>query len=89
MNILKSFELFWSIPKKLFSKKVFRIFHVETSEKQNTEQSVQLESIGNKEIILGVYNSPKVYSLLTSVLYKKKMLNENQNSKIYQECSNS
>ena len=30
-----------------------------------------------------VYDNPKVYRLLSNVLYKKKFFNENQQSKIY------
>ncbi len=30
-----------------------------------------------------VYDNPKIYKLLSNVLYKKKFFNENQQSKIY------
>ena len=36
-------------------------------------------------IELTVYNNPKVYNLLTSVIYKRKLRNENKNSKIHNE----
>lgn len=80
MNILKTFDLFWTLPEKLFGKKFFRVCHVETS--SGGESSVQAD-INEDEVTLNVYNSPKTYSLLASVLYKKKMLNENKNSKIH------
>lgn len=80
MNILKSFDLFWSLPEKLFGKKFFRVFHVETA--AGGEGSIHAE-IEDDEVTLNVYNSPKTYSLLASVLYKKKMLNENKVSKIH------
>ena len=86
MSILKSFELFWSLPEKLFGKKFFNVFHVETSTNLEGESSIQVET-SDDEIDLTVYNSPKVYSLLTTVLYKKKLLNENKIGKIYKKRS--
>ncbi len=80
MDILKSFDLFWSLPEKLFGKKFFRVFHIET--KDGGESSVQAD-VSDDEITLNVFNSPKTYSILASVLYKKKMLNENKISKIH------
>ncbi len=79
MNIFKSFELFWSLPQKLFSNKVFKVTHIEAP---SSEASIQAD-VSDKSICLNVYNSPKVYNLLSGMLYKKKMLNENKNSKIY------
>lgn len=85
MNIFKSFEIFWSLPNKLFRNKFFTVQHVETvQKKQAADISVD---ISTKDVCLTVYNSPKVYNLLTGVLYKKKLLNENKNSKIYNQCS--
>ena len=31
MDILKTFDLFWSLPEKLFGKKFFKVCHVETA----------------------------------------------------------
>lgn len=77
--------MFWSLPKKLFENKFFTIQHVETEKKeQQTDIAVNISA---QDGYLTVYNSPKVYNLLTSVLYKKKLLNENQNSKIYNQRS--
>ncbi len=84
MNISKSFEIFWSIPKKLFGKKFFKVQHVETEVKTGAGNITA--DVSEKDICINVYNSPKVYNLLASVLYKKKILNENKNGKIYQEC---
>ena len=80
MNILKTFDLFWSLPEKLFGKKFFRVFHIETA--QGGEGSVHAD-VSDDEVTLNVYNSPKTYSLLASFLYKKKMLNENKISKVH------
>lgn len=81
MNILKSFELFWSFPKKLFEKKFIKVVHVETANADTTADSVQTE-FTDDTLQFNVYNNQKVYSLLTSVLYKKKQLNENKIRKI-------
>ncbi len=80
MDILKTFDLFWSLPEKLFGKKFFRVFHIETT--AGGESAIQAD-VNDDEVTLNVYNSPKTYSLLASVLYKKKMLNENKNSKVH------
>lgn len=85
MNIFKSFEMFWSLPRKLFGNKFFTVQHVETEQKEQPRDITV--NISTKDAYLTVYNSPKVYNLLTSVLYKKKLLNENQNSKIHNQCT--
>lgn len=85
MNIFKSFEMFWSLPRKLFGNKFLTIQHVET--KQKEQNSDIAAGISIEDAYLTVYNSPKVYNLLTSVLYKKKLLDENKNSQIYNQCS--
>lgn len=84
MNILKSFELFWSLPQRLFGRKNIRVVHIETAPEDDYSLQTQAD---DESIQFNVYNNEKVYSLLTTVLYKKKMLNENKISKIYQECS--
>ncbi len=80
MDILKTFDLFWSLPEKLFGKKFFRVCHVETT--AGGESAIHAD-VSDDEVTLNVYNSPKTYSLLASVLYKKKMLNESKISKIH------
>jgi hypothetical protein len=81
MNMLKSFEEFWSLPKKILDNKIFRVSHIETTAQTDLESPVQTE-IEDNCIQFNVYNNQKVYSLLTSVLYKKKMLNENKVRKV-------
>ncbi|MCR5261895.1 MAG: hypothetical protein K6C94_08680 [Candidatus Gastranaerophilales bacterium] len=81
MSILKSFEEFWSLPKKILDNKIFKVSHIETSAPTEVESPVQTE-IDDNCIQFNVYNNQKVYSLLTSVLYKKKKLNENKIRKI-------
>lgn len=90
MNILRTFETFWTLPKKLFNNKQIKVVHIEQEYAQDA-QAEPVKSIfadvTDKEITMNVYNSQKTYSLLTSVLYKKKMLNENKDGEIYNECT--
>lgn len=85
-NVWKSFDTFWSLPNKLFQKRTLSIQHIEAGKLDNECESVQAE-VTDREINLTVYNSQKVYSLLTTVLYKKKILNENKVSQIYNQCT--
>lgn len=87
MNILKTFETFWSLPKKMFGNKSVKVVHIEQDNQEDVSSmsSVVFADVTDSDITMNVYNSKKVYSLLTSVLYKKKMLNENQVSEIYNE----
>ena len=87
MNILKTFETFWLLPKKMFGNKTVKVVHIEQDnhEDEPTMSSAIFADVTDSDITMNVYNSKKVYSLLTSVLYKKKMLNENQVSEIYNE----
>ena len=82
MNIFRTFDLFLSLPEKLFGKNFFKVCHIDTGSVEDS--SVQAE-VSDNAVQLNVYNNQKVYSLLTSVLYKKKLLNENKIGKIYQE----
>lgn len=84
MNILKTFETFWSLPKKMFGNKAVRVAHIE-QEDMPVLQSAVFADVTDSSITMNVYNNKKVYSLLSSVLYKKKMLNENKVSEIYNE----
>jgi hypothetical protein len=88
MDILKTFEIFWRLPEKLFAKKFFKVCHIETtsnSQLSSDSSPIQADLSDDKNITLNVYNNEKVYSLLASVLYKRKMLqsHENKDSEIY------
>lgn len=84
MKIFKTFESVMKLPTKLFTGNNLQIMHVETDNKTDVATQAQ---ISDKNIYFTVYNNKKVYNLLTSVLYKKKMLNENKDSKIFNQCS--
>lgn len=81
MKIFKTFEAVLRLPNKLFSDRKLNVLHVETS--ADTDLSTQAEISDDKNIYFTVYNNKEVYNLLTSVLYKKKMLNENKERKIF------
>ena len=71
---------------------VSEIFKYYIPEKGYTKEMAAADTknfmeISDKNIYFTVYNNKKVYNLLTSVLYKKKMLNENKDSKIFNQCS--
>lgn len=85
MKIFKTFEAVLRLPNKLFSDRKLNVLHVETS--ADTDLSTQAEISDDKNIYFTVYNNKKVYNLLTSVLYKKKMLNENKERKIFNQRS--
>ncbi len=85
MNIFKSFELFMSQPLSIIRDRIIQICHVEASGIE-VNNKVQF-NLSNESAQINVYNSPNVYNLLTSVLYKRKMLSKendiSQKSKIY------
>ena len=81
MNIYKTFDEFFALPLSLIRKRVIQILHVETNifskstniSVENFDSTTQVTVIGNK----------KVYNLLSTVLYKKKMKqNDSNKSKI-------
>lgn len=84
-NIFKSFELFLSQPLSIIRDRIIQICHVE-ADGVEVRNKVQF-NLSDESAQINIYNSPKVYNLLTTVLYKKKMLSEQNNdskkSKIY------
>lgn len=85
MNIFQTFELFLSQPLSIIRNRIIQICHVE-AEGVEVRNKVQF-NLSDESAQINIYNSPKVYNLLTSVLYKRKMLsesnNDSQKSKIY------
>lgn len=84
-NIFKSFELFLSQPLSIIRDRIIQICHVEAGGVE-VRNKVQF-NLSEESAQINVYNSPKMYNLLTAVLYKKKKLSEakydSQKSKIY------
>lgn len=80
MNIFKTFELFLAEPISIFGKKLIQILHIET----NPFSSKNCIDVNLSENIaqINVYNNPKVYSLLSITLQKRKMKEINEKRKI-------
>ena len=79
-NVLKTFEIFLSIPLSVIRKGIVQILHVET---ENNETEKGLNVITDDNITsINVINNHKMYSLLTSVMYKKQMYEKNNAGKI-------
>ena len=79
-NVLKTFEIFLSIPLSVIRKGIVQILHVETEDNE-TEKGLSVISDDNITSI-NVVNNYKMYSLLTSVMYKRQMYEKNNTSKI-------
>ena len=79
-NVLKTFEIFLSIPLSVIRKGIVQILHVET-ESNATEKALNVIT-DNDVTSINVVNNYKMYSLLTSVMYKKQMYEKNNTSKI-------
>ena len=79
MDILKTFEIFLAAPISIIQKRDIRIVHVETNIFQ---QKLPVNITFDEDVQLTVYNNKKVYNLLTTVLHKKKIKDENNQSKI-------
>lgn len=85
MNIFQTFELFLSQPLSIIRDRIIRICHVET-DGVDVPNKIQF-NLSDESAQINVYNSPKMYNLLSAVLYKKKRLssqnNDNQKSKVH------
>jgi len=85
MDILKTFEIFLAAPISVIKKRNIKIMHIETNIFAGN-LPVDLNFEDNNDIQLTVYNNKKVYNLLSSVIYKKRLKDENNKSKIYNKC---
>ena len=82
MDIYKTFEMFLAAPMSIIHKRNIKIMHVETN---IFAQNLPIDINFDNDIELTIYNNKKVYNLLTSVIYKKRMKDENNKSKIYNQ----
>ncbi len=82
MDILKTFEIFLSAPLSIIHKRKIKIMHVETN---IFAPNLPFELNLDDDIELTIYNNKKVYNLLSSVIYKRRMKDENNKSKVYKE----
>lgn len=85
MDILKTFEIFLAAPMSIIHKRNIKIMHVETN---IFAQNLPVDISFDDDIQLTVYNNKKVYKLLSSVIYKKRLKDENKKSQIHNKCSN-
>lgn len=86
MNIFQTFDLFLSQPLSIIRDRIIRICHVESSH-LDVPNKIQF-NLSDESAQINVYNSPKMYNLLSAVLYKKTKLsevnnNDNKKSTIY------
>ena len=79
-NVLKTFEIFLSIPLSVIRKGIVQILHVET-EQDAAEKALNVVTDDNITSI-NVVNNYKMYSLLTSVIYKRKLYEKDNAGKI-------
>lgn len=82
MNILKTFEVFLAAPISIIKKKNIKIMHVETNIFA-PELPFNVDLSDDSDIQLTVYNNKNMYRLLTSVIYKRRLKNENNKSKVH------
>ena len=82
MDIYKTFDDFFALPISLIRKRIIQILHVETNIFANrTKISVENFDSTTQVTVIG---SKKVYNLLSTVLYKRKMMkNANYKSEVF------
>lgn len=80
MDILKTFEIFLSTPMSIIHKRNIKIMHVETN---IFARPLPIDLKFDDDIQLTVYNNQKVYKLLSSVIHKRRLRDENNKSKIH------
>ena len=80
-NVLKTFEMFLSLPLSIIRKGLVQVMHVET---EGSDVGKSLSVITENDVTsINVVNNYKMYSLLTSVMYKRQMYEKNNAGKIY------
>ncbi|MBQ2871505.1 hypothetical protein IJE86_07380 [bacterium] len=80
-NVLKTFEMFLSLPLSIIRKGLVQVMHVET-EGNTIEKSLSVIT-QNDVTSINVVNNYKMYNLLTSVMYKRQMYEKNNAGKIH------
>ncbi len=86
MNIFKTFEIFLSEPLSIIRKRVIQILHVETN--IFAKQIPLSVDLSEDTAQITVFNNEKVYNLLTTVLHKRKKVEDGNKSKLYSERTN-
>ena len=71
-DIRKSFEIFWREPLSILKEGLFQIVNISTDNVFEHKPSVNIDFMKNKTQIT-VVNSDKMYNLFQTVLYKKRL----------------
>ncbi len=71
-DIRKSFEIFWREPLSILKEGLFQIVNIHTDNVFEKKPSVNIDFMKNKTQIT-VVNSDKMYNLFQTVLYKKRL----------------
>lgn len=80
MDIFKTFELFLSAPMSLIQRRNIKIMHIETN---IFAPNLPIDLNIDDDIQLTVYNNQKVYKLLSSVIHKRRLKDENNKCKVH------
>lgn len=80
MDIMKTFEIFLQLPISIIQKRNIKIVHIETN---IFAQKLPVGLDIDDDIQLTVYNNKKMYNLLSTVIYKKRLKDENNKSKVH------
>ena len=80
MDIFKTFELFLSAPLSLIQRRNIKIMHIETN---IFAPNLPIDLNIDDDIQLTVYNNQKVYKLLSSVIHKRRLKDENNKRKVH------
>ena len=79
INIFQTFETFMAEPLSIIRNRIIQICHVE-ADGVDIQNKIQF-NLSNESAQINVYNSPGTYNLLSTVLYKKKLLNGEYDNK--------
>jgi hypothetical protein len=80
MDIFKTFELFLAAPMSLIQRRKIKIMHIETN---IFAPNLPIDLNIDDDIQLTVYNNQKVYKLLSSVIHKRRLKDENNKRKVH------
>ena len=80
MDIFRTFELFLSAPMSLIQRRKIKIMHIETN---IFAPNLPIDLNIDDDIQLTVYNNQKVYKLLSSVIHKRRLKDENNKCKVH------
>ena len=82
MDIMNTFERFLLLPRSIISGEFINILHLDYKDNFfKSKSSLSVDKVGDTTQIT-VLNNKKVYSLLTTVMYKRKKLYEDKISTV-------